>query len=99
MSLKGASEDSREYRTYVEASPVTYVTKDAPPFLLIHGDEDATVPYAQSEIMEKAMGEAGAEVKLVRVPGGGHGPRFVNPDNPPDYLGEMVRWLDRHLVS
>ena len=77
---------------------MTYVTKDATPFLLIHGDEDATVPYAQSEIMEKAMGEAGAEVKLVRIPGGGHGPRFGNPDNPPDYLGEMVRWLDRHVV-
>jgi acetyl esterase/lipase len=31
------------------ASPVTYVTSDDPPFLILHGEKDALVPIAQSE--------------------------------------------------
>src|SRR5207237_10124027 len=33
------------------ASPVTYVTKDAPPFLIMHGDKDQVVPFSQSQIL------------------------------------------------
>jgi dipeptidyl aminopeptidase/acylaminoacyl peptidase len=89
--------NSIEYKTYREASPVYHVSPDDPPFLLLHGDADETVPYQHSERMEKALREAGVTVKLLRVPGGGHGPTFPGAKNPPDYLGEMVRWLDRHL--
>jgi dipeptidyl aminopeptidase/acylaminoacyl peptidase len=31
-----------------KASPVTYVTKDAAPFLIMHGDQDDVVPLAQA---------------------------------------------------
>ena len=31
-----------------DASPITYVSKDDPPFLIIHGDKDMTVPFDQS---------------------------------------------------
>ncbi|MEZ5402106.1 MAG: alpha/beta hydrolase [Bryobacteraceae bacterium] len=44
-----------------EAAPVTHVTADDPPFLLIHGDGDKTVPFNQSELMEAAL-------KNVKVP-------------------------------
>jgi acetyl esterase/lipase len=60
-------------KQYQEASPITYVTPDDPPFLLLHGDADKTVPFQQSEIMEQALRKAGVPVKLIRVPGGGHG--------------------------
>jgi acetyl esterase/lipase len=53
-----------------EAAPVTHVTADDPPFLLIHGDGDRTVPFSQSEELETALKQAGVLVKLVRVPGG-----------------------------
>ena len=88
---------SAEARVYREASPISYVTADDPPVLLMHGDADATVPIAQSEKMEAALGRAGVAVKLLRIPGGTHGPTFGNPPNAPDYHGEMVKWLDRHL--
>ncbi|GAA1960216.1 hypothetical protein GCM10009776_23480 [Microbacterium deminutum] len=53
-------------------SPVTHVTADAPPFLLIHGEDDALVPIGQSEQLLTALEAAGAEVELVRVPGADH---------------------------
>jgi len=37
------------------ANPITYVTKDDPPFLIIHGDKDVLVPHHQSELLEAAL--------------------------------------------
>ena len=90
-------ESSVEYKTYQEASPLRHITKDAPPFLLMHGDADHVVAFRNSEVMEDALRHEGVEVKLLRVPGGDHGADFPGAKNPPDYLGEMVRWFDRHL--
>jgi acetyl esterase/lipase len=91
------AKDSVEYRTYVEASPVTYITPDDPPFLLMHGDQDEQVNYSQSEEMESRLKAAGVTVKLLRITGAAHGPTFPGAVNPPDYLGEMVRWFDTYL--
>jgi acetyl esterase/lipase len=86
-----------EHRLYREASPAALVTADDPPILLLHGDADSVVPYAQSEAMEKALRSAGVTTKLVRIPGGAHGPDFPGAKNPPDYMAEMIGWLDRYL--
>ena len=80
-----------------EASPVTYVSAGDPPVLLMHGDKDPAVPFEQSAAMEAALRKLGVMVKLLRIPGGGHGPTFSGAKDPPDYMGEMVWWLDRHL--
>ena len=37
------------------------------PLLLIHGDKDYTVPYEQSQIMQRAMQAAGHPVRLVTL--------------------------------
>jgi acetyl esterase/lipase len=86
-----------ERKTYQEVSPVTHASAEDAPFLMIHGDADNTVPFEQSELMEAALKKSGVEVKLIRIPGGGHGGNFDGATNPPDYLGETVRWLNRHL--
>jgi acetyl esterase/lipase len=36
---------------FAQASPITYVTADDPPFLLILGDQDEVVPVEQSKLM------------------------------------------------
>ena len=77
--------------------PINYVSASSAPFLLIHGDVDRTVPFHQSELMEAALKKAGVPVKLVRIPGGDHGPTFPGATNPPDYKGEMVKWFDLYL--
>jgi acetyl esterase/lipase len=98
----GTSQEAKkslEYRRYYGASPIFHVSSDDPPFLLIHGDKDESVPFAQSEEMEKALKEAGVPVKLIRIEGAGHGPTFPGAKNPPDYLGEMVAWFNRYLLG
>ena len=90
-------------KAYTEASPIAHVSRLAPPVLLIHGDADKTVPYAQSVAMEKALRAADVPVKLVTIPGGAHGADFGARKTPhpewPDYTGEMIQWLDSHLKA
>ena len=52
--------------------PVSFVTKDAPPFLIIHGDNDHTVPFSQGEALYDKLEEAGADVKLLVLEGADH---------------------------
>ena len=90
-----------EEKLFREASPVTHVSRTAPPVLLAHGDADDTVPYEQSVGFERALREAGVPVRLLRVEGGAHGPEFGPPGKPharfPEVLAAMVGWLDEHL--
>ena len=86
--------DPKRFR---DAAPVTYVSADDPPFLLIHGDADKTVPYNQSEMMEAALKKAGVTVKLVRVPGGDHGSDFPGNTQKMDWPGMTLDWFETHL--
>ncbi|MDE7198237.1 MAG: S9 family peptidase, partial [Lachnospiraceae bacterium] len=52
--------------------PVSFVTKEAPPFLIIHGNNDHTVPFSQGEILHDRLEEAGADVKLLVLEGADH---------------------------
>ncbi|MEK6322974.1 MAG: alpha/beta hydrolase [Acidobacteriota bacterium] len=102
MLIERAPPTSVEYKTYREASPISHVSKDDAPFLLIHGDADEIVLFKHSEVMAEALKQAGVAVKLVRIEGGGHnanfrGPGFREEKGWPDYLGETVRWFDQHL--
>jgi acetyl esterase/lipase len=63
------------------ANPVTYVTSDAPPFLIVHGDRDPLVPYRQSTLLANALKTAGVPVTLYTVVGAGHG-GFDDPQIP-----------------
>ena len=40
-------------------NPITYIDKDDPPFLILHGDNDRTVPPNQSEALHTALTSAG----------------------------------------
>lgn len=56
-----------------KANPITYISREDPPFLICHGDKDALVPYSQSELLHKALQAGGVSSELVIVPGGSHG--------------------------
>jgi acetyl esterase/lipase len=60
------------------ANPITYITSDMPPFLVVHGDQDPLVPYGQSVILVEAMQKAGVDVTFYTVKGAGHG-GFTDP--------------------
>ncbi len=57
-----------------QASPITYAREGAPPFLLIHGTADRTVPIQQSDRFAQALRDAGAEeVRYMIFDAEGHG--------------------------
>jgi acetyl esterase/lipase len=76
------------------ANPITYVTKNAPPFLIQHGDRDTIVPFGQSELLHEALKKAGVPVTFERVAGAGHGgPAFDTPE----MFDKVAAFFDKHL--
>lgn len=55
------------------ANPITYVSTNDPPFLIVHGDKDPLVPHNQSELLYEALKKVDVDVKFHSVKGGGHG--------------------------
>ncbi|UQX87398.1 alpha/beta hydrolase [Jatrophihabitans telluris] len=55
-----------------QASVLHQVHRNAPPFLLLHGDRDRLVPAAQSARLHTALRAAGADTTLELVPGYDH---------------------------
>ena len=91
-SLIGTKLDDKSKADAV--SPVHYVSKDSPPFLILHGTHDALVPYAQSVQLEAALKEKGVAVWLQTLPGSGHGgPAFGKPA----VIQLMQNFFDKHL--
>jgi acetyl esterase/lipase len=57
---------------YRKASPIFYVSKEAPPLLLVHGEEDDLVPFDQSARMADAYRRLGLPVEFIAVENAGH---------------------------
>jgi len=55
------------------ASPVTHLDQADPPLLLIHGDADPQMPWAQSQELAKACEALKLPVEFVTLPGSKHG--------------------------
>lgn len=63
------------------ANPVTYVDPGDPPFLIVHGDKDATVPINQSQLLYESLSKAGVSAHFHTIRGAGHGgPGFGGPE-------------------
>lgn len=67
------------------------------PLLLIHGDEDLTVPYDQSVIMQKALAKEGKTVRLVTIEDAAHSPDPDRADRWTAALGEAVTFVASHI--
>lgn len=77
-----------------EASPVTFVRKGLPPFLLIHGTKDAAVPYNQSPLMCDRLIAAGNRCEVFTVEGAPHGVGgWEKVAEYQAYKQKMVEWL------
>ncbi len=79
-------------RILAEVSPVTHVTKDAPPTVLVHGDQDQAVPVQQSRELVQRLTQAGVPARLVERPGVGHGYPGWEGD-----VALLAEWFDRWL--
>jgi acetyl esterase/lipase len=63
----------KNYDKCALANPVTFVDKNDPPFLILHGDGDLLVPYCQSEILYQALQNAKVPSRFVLVRNAKHG--------------------------
>lgn len=66
------------------ANPITYVSPDDPPFLLMHGREDVTVPYLQSKMLYDALVDVDIEATFYELHNLGHG--FGDNENMDEFL-------------
>jgi len=71
MWLGGDLEHNRAI--HMRASPLNWVTPNAPPILSIHGTNDAYVAYEQSLWLTERLIAAGVPAELETIPGAGHG--------------------------
>lgn len=75
----------------LEASPVTHVTAQSAPTLLVFGAKDTLVPPVQGTNLFASMKKAGATVELLSLPDAGH--NSVNRET----LARALAWTDRAL--
>jgi len=83
----------------VPASPVTHISPDDPPFLIIHGDHDTVVPLEQSQILYSALIASDVPAELVIVHNAGHGFQ-AEAQTQPDYWqisARILGFLKSHL--
>ncbi len=81
-----------------QANPLTYIKGSSaahvPPFLIVHGDADKTVPPGQSVLLHQALQAAKAESEFIILPGSGHGgPAFEDAG----IIDKVAAFFGRHL--
>jgi acetyl esterase/lipase len=81
--------------TYRAASPVTYVSRDSPPTLILHGTADKTVPIAWSDEFEKLLQQRGTTYIYKRVEGAPH--TFLINSKYGDFRDLITNFFREHL--
>jgi acetyl esterase/lipase len=81
-----------------EASPITYVSRSAPPFLQILGDKDEYIPFTEATNLQNALNAAGVSNEIIRISGGMHGTGgWYKIPGVPDWEISMTRWLNHQF--
>lgn len=99
--LRATSNEKPEL--YRQASPIFYVSKDDPPLMLVHGEEDRDVPFDQSLRMERAYRSLGLPLELISVKNAGHdfqnvGTQPISPSVEVIHL-KTVEFFKRYLID
>ena len=77
-------------------SPLSLVTTDDAPTLLLAGAKDDLVPIDHSRKIREAFDKEKVSNKLVEFENAGHG---FGPDVLPKAVEEMIAWFETHLAS
>lgn len=76
-------------------SPMTYVRKELPPILTVHGGSDHTVPTEQGRKLTEALKEAGVDAEIFIVPEAQHG---FTREQWPAVNGKIEEFLKKHRI-
>ncbi len=80
---------------YKQFSVLTHLDKADPPFLILHGTADTTVPVSQSEILAAALKRLGVEHEMDIIPGAPH--TFTLQPKQKDLRPQVLAFFDQHL--
>jgi len=78
-----------------QASPVTYITSDDPPALILHGTKDALVAVEQSSILQARLEAARVPSELIVIEGAPHS--FHLQPKERDLRPAVIEFFNRHL--
>jgi dipeptidyl aminopeptidase/acylaminoacyl peptidase len=97
--LGGSLTDPVILDTAGQATPLSYVDGQDPPFLVIHGDADGMVPIGQSQELADALQSAGVDVTFLELPEVGHG--YSSPEHTvlPAFLHPTLVFFEQHLKN
>jgi acetyl esterase/lipase len=82
------------------ASPVTHVTPNSPPVLILHGLADVTVDHGQAQELDRVLAANGVPHELILLPGVGHQFDFDSVQGRPlprDLTPAVLEFLARYL--
>lgn len=86
------TDETQQRQILKQMSPITHVTSDDAPTLIVHGDNDTIVPLEQSERMAEALTSASVKNELHIRKGKGHGWAGI-----PSEFSIFARWIDKNL--
>ncbi len=88
------TDDKKVQEILRNISPISHVSRDDPPTLIIHGDKDRLVPLQQSERMIAKLKETGVPANLIVKKDCGHGWFTILRDTE-----TLADWFDRYLKN
>ncbi len=76
------------------ANPISYISAQTPPFLLMHGDKDTVVSPSQTDLLHQALRAHGIESTRYLVKGAQHGGIYWVQ---PEVTQIIIAFFDKHL--
>ena len=92
--FKRVTDEKKIHELLRDISPISHVSRDDPPTLIIHGDKDQLVPLQQSQRMVARLKEAGVPANLIVKKGCGHMWITILKDTE-----TLADWFDRYLKT
>lgn len=80
---------------YKQVTPTTHLDKNDPPFLILHGTADTTVPVSDSEQFAAALKKAGIEHELIIIQGAPH--TFTLQPQQRDLRPTVLEFFEKNL--
>ena len=90
--FKRITDDKKVHAILRDISPISHVSRDDPPTLIIHGDKDELVPLQQSQRMVARLKEVNVPAKLIVKKGCGHFWITILKDTE-----TLADWFDQYL--
>jgi len=87
---------SIEHEIATEASPLSHVSRDDAPVLMIHSESDEKVGFSHSKLMYNKLKSISLPTKLIRINGANH-ELFINGLRVDSFTNDYVLWMDEHL--